>query len=1064
MTNLTFNGSNNLGGIWREFYFVPASYVNLIPDVLDNVISGLIPLGEEGAGSWFKGYMTLETISFTEEKVEGDQGVLYNQVFSGFFPKDSPGIAALLNDMANDRFLVLYKDNNDYFKLIGDIGQPLMFDRKMATDTKVGGSNGYNISFTGQSSHEAYFYTGTINVYEDSTVTIPGISVTVSQTGDPGLFPSNFPYITGDNLAGNQNFFFVSLQKVLSIPDVLHNIISGTIELKDAASWIEGYMTLETISYTEEKTEGDQGVLYNPVFTGFCPKDTPEMADIFAQMSWDRFLILYQDNNGYFKLIGDMEAGLTFDRKMTTDTKVAGSNGYTITFSGQCSHEAYFFTGTFPAMSILQAFYPQLPVPLATGPAMSDTAITAARLTGLGTPINSPIISTDSILLAFEHTQGQINYLQGNYEPKISIGTATQYWRGDKTWQTLNTDVVPEGTTNLYYTLARVRGNVSATSPLVYSSTTGIFSIPTATTSVDGYLSHTDWNTFNGKQAAGNYITALTGDVTASGPGSVAATVAKINGATLGSTTPTLGYILMASGSQWVSTPQTSITALGTIGTGSWQASLIPMSYGGTSANLTASNGGIVWTNASQMQVLSANANSGLALVSGGAGAPTWFAPTASCMIYATTNGALTYSTTLTYSATSGMSTSKAYTNSFVGISGGVGSGAAISLTGEWASAVSSTSPQLMIVDGAATAASWSNAGIAIGVNAYGGTFGGGDPIFLDLKYQGVTQYSLASKSSAGVGTGVIISAPIGATWNIGNGKTFTIQPASSGSVSTRFTISALMTFNFPYTYSSGAPANAQAVSTYNSTITNTSGSGTGSTMAIFNLSPTINQTTGTTATAGQIWGIYINPTISAVGNFVALESTYGRYIITTTNAGSVFSSGAVGIGFNLGASTLTDTTTSTGATPSQLVAHSVSAPTFTSPSNTITVASLYTFWIEAPLTSGHTSATDKYALGVNGRTYHADRVAISTTATTVTGGTSGTATFYQDFDGASWKTVQIYCSTLNGAAVYTFPKAFTNVPQVLSQNLAATVTAISTTSVTVTGAASTGFILLIGF
>lgn len=50
-----------------------------------------------------------------------------------------------------------------------------------------------------------------------------------------------------------------------------------------------------------------------------------------------------------------------------------------------------------------------------------------------------------------------------------------------------------------------------------------------AATAQNGYLSSTDWNTFNGKQAAGNYVTALTGDVTASGPGSVAATLATVN-------------------------------------------------------------------------------------------------------------------------------------------------------------------------------------------------------------------------------------------------------------------------------------------------------------------------------------------------------------------------------------------------------------------------------------------------------------------------------------------------------------------------------------------------------
>lgn len=57
-------------------------------------------------------------------------------------------------------------------------------------------------------------------------------------------------------------------------------------------------------------------------------------------------------------------------------------------------------------------------------------------------------------------------------------------------------------------------------------TSTHTLNIPTASaTNVLGLLSNTDWSTFNSKQAAGNYITALTGDVTASGPGSVAATL-----------------------------------------------------------------------------------------------------------------------------------------------------------------------------------------------------------------------------------------------------------------------------------------------------------------------------------------------------------------------------------------------------------------------------------------------------------------------------------------------------------------------------------------------------------
>jgi hypothetical protein len=60
----------------------------------------------------------------------------------------------------------------------------------------------------------------------------------------------------------------------------------------------------------------------------------------------------------------------------------------------------------------------------------------------------------------------------------------------------------------------------SAVSPLIYNNVSKQFSIQQATGTQNGYLSSADWITFDGKQNAGNYITALTGEATASGPGS----------------------------------------------------------------------------------------------------------------------------------------------------------------------------------------------------------------------------------------------------------------------------------------------------------------------------------------------------------------------------------------------------------------------------------------------------------------------------------------------------------------------------------------------------------------
>jgi hypothetical protein len=65
-----------------------------------------------------------------------------------------------------------------------------------------------------------------------------------------------------------------------------------------------------------------------------------------------------------------------------------------------------------------------------------------------------------------------------------------------------NSDQVPEGSANLYFTNARSRAALGAAAPITYNSTTGAIGITQAATSANGYLSAADWNTFNGKEPA----------------------------------------------------------------------------------------------------------------------------------------------------------------------------------------------------------------------------------------------------------------------------------------------------------------------------------------------------------------------------------------------------------------------------------------------------------------------------------------------------------------------------------------------------------------------------------
>jgi len=72
------------------------------------------------------------------------------------------------------------------------------------------------------------------------------------------------------------------------------------------------------------------------------------------------------------------------------------------------------------------------------------------------------------------------------------------------------------------------------------------------------------------------------------------------------------------------SATQLNITSVGTVTTGSWNASVISLTYGGTNAALTASNGGIVYSTATAMAILAGTATARQMLQSGASGAPAW--------------------------------------------------------------------------------------------------------------------------------------------------------------------------------------------------------------------------------------------------------------------------------------------------------------------------------------------------------------------------------------------------------------------------------------------------------
>lgn len=336
-----------------------------------------------------------------------------------------------------------------------------------------------------------------------------------------------------------------------------------------------------------------------------------------------------------------------------------------------------------------------------TTTSISSTTVTGKLLTGYTVGSNTPLSATDSILLAFEKVQGQLNAttataitsLTGDVTATgpgaaaatvVSVGgksasavaqsvTDTQAATSSNT---PNTIVKRDGSGNFSAgtITANLTGNVSGTA----SNVTGIVAIanggtnsstalnnnriivssggsiveavaitanralasnasgiPVASVTTDTELAFVSGVTssiqtqLNGKQATGNYITALTGDATATGPGSVPITLATVNGnvGTFGSSTsiPTFtvnakGLITAASGNAVIAPAGTltgttlasnvvssSLTSVGTITSGTWNGTAIDIAHGGTNNTTAYTAGSVIFSDGTKLTQDNAN-------------------------------------------------------------------------------------------------------------------------------------------------------------------------------------------------------------------------------------------------------------------------------------------------------------------------------------------------------------------------------------------------------------------------------------------------------------------------
>lgn len=279
---------------------------------------------------------------------------------------------------------------------------------------------------------------------------------------------------------------------------------------------------------------------------------------------------------------------------------------------------------------------------LVGGTGLSTTAAGNTVTFDLDTPVDETLGGTGQTTF----TTGDILYASAaNTLSKLAIGSPGQVLTvsgGIPSWQTDGGGTV----TSVSGTAGRITSTGGATPVIDIDATyVGQNSITTLGTVTTG-----TWNgTLIGESYGGTgQSTYATGDILyASAPNTLSKLPAGLNtqvltlsggvptwaapaGGGVTSVSGTAGRITSTGGA----TPQididatyvgqTSITTLGTVSSGTWNATVVGLAYGGTNANLTASNGGIFYSTATAGAILAGTATAGQVLRSGASAAPSW--------------------------------------------------------------------------------------------------------------------------------------------------------------------------------------------------------------------------------------------------------------------------------------------------------------------------------------------------------------------------------------------------------------------------------------------------------
>ena len=138
--------SDNMGGLLK-IWAVPPSEISIgINSVSFSTTDNIVEM-----------YCSPGSMSFAEKQNQSNAGISFKNELNAFLPKDSPEALVLINDMSRRKYVVIYLDQNEQYKVAGTPTLPLRVAFDLATGSDTPELNGHTVLFYGNQVHKARF-------------------------------------------------------------------------------------------------------------------------------------------------------------------------------------------------------------------------------------------------------------------------------------------------------------------------------------------------------------------------------------------------------------------------------------------------------------------------------------------------------------------------------------------------------------------------------------------------------------------------------------------------------------------------------------------------------------------------------------------------------------------------------------------------------------------------------------------------------------------------------------------------------------------------------------------